>query len=810
MSENLNIKIPLNILVVEDDLPSRVFISTILKGYFQNIFMAENGQEGLEVFKEHSPDIIVSDIGMPVMNGLDMARYIRRINPRVPIILTTAFDNKSVLLEAIELGINSYIIKPVQKEQMITVLENVSSSILIERQLKQQEDRLKVLSSAVEHSLSFVLIFDKNGIIEYANPALCDSTGFSPEELIGNNIKLLEVYDFDGYSAYHKAVNEFSEWQGELPVKMKNGDSFWVSSACSLIYNDESLEPKYVQVSEDITVKKIQEDNLIKYNEKLEQKVKERTSALESINQKLLSEIETRKKTEQDLIKAKEAAEAANKAKSLFLAKVTHELRTPMNGVLGMTSILLDSNIDEKQRRALNIVKYSADTLLNIINDLLDWSKIETGKLTLDNRVFNLREMLNHTYDMLFSIAASKGLEFKLHLTNDIPEFFFGDSNRIQQVLINLLGNAIKFTEDGYVELTVQKLNQKDRIVELEFMVKDTGIGIEPEKVSRLFQSFSQIDNTLTRKYGGTGLGLAISKEIVEMMNGKIVCNSVPDVGSSFEFSIQLELSDSSSKLIDSVSDNSLAHIADTYPDFNLSILVVEDSIINQQVINEALLKKNCKVDLANNGKESIDKFKTNAYDLIFMDIQMPGMDGLQATSAIREIEKENKLIRTPIISLTAHDDEHSKIDAKEAGCDGFISKPFKWGEIYKVLNSYYQIKKSKYHNAETVNLTNLMNSINHNKDILKKLSQYFVDNVPQEMIDLRKSVEDNNFEDIVKYSHKMKSEFGNFGAERSVELLKAMEQIGKAKLADSAPKVLLLLEKEVNILINYFKENLI
>lgn len=810
MSENLNIKIPLNILVVEDDLPSRVFISTILKGYFQNIFMAENGQEGLEVFKEHSPDIIVSDIGMPVMNGLDMARYIRRINPRVPIILTTAFDNKSVLLEAIELGINSYIIKPVQKEQMITVLENVSSTILIERQLKQQEDRLKVLSSAVEHSLSFVLIFDKNGIIEYANPALCDSTGFSPEELIGNNIKLLEVYDFDGYSAYHKAVNEFSEWQGELPVKMKNGDSFWVSSACSLIYNDESLEPKYVQVSEDITVKKIQEDNLIKYNEKLEQKVKERTSALESINQKLLSEIETRKKTEQDLIKAKEAAEAANKAKSLFLAKVTHELRTPMNGVLGMTSILLDSNIDEKQRRALNIVKYSADTLLNIINDLLDWSKIETGKLSLDNRVFNLREMLNHTYDMLFSIAASKGLEFKLHLTNDIPEFFLGDSNRIQQVLINLLGNAIKFTEDGYVELTVQKLNQKDRIVELEFMVKDTGIGIEPEKVSRLFQSFSQIDNTLTRKYGGTGLGLAISKEIVEMMNGKIVCNSVPDVGSSFEFSIQLELSDSSSKLIDSVSDNSLAHIADTYPDFNLSILVVEDSIINQQVINEALLKKNCKVDLANNGKESIDKFKTNAYDLIFMDIQMPGMDGLQATSAIREIEKENKLIRTPIISLTAHDDEHSKIDAKEAGCDGFISKPFKWGEIYKVLNSYYQIKKSKYHNAETVNLTNLMNSINHNKDILKKLSQYFVDNVPQEMIDLRKSVEDNNFEDIVKYSHKMKSEFGNFGAERSVELLKAMEQIGKAKLADSAPKVLLLLEKEVNILINYFKENLI
>ncbi|WP_268846369.1 GAF domain-containing hybrid sensor histidine kinase/response regulator [Flavobacterium aestivum] len=484
-------------------------------------------------------------------------------------------------------------------------------------------------------------------------------------------------------------------------------------------------------------------------------------NALSIIARHVINQLELRTKNI-ELDAQKKIAERAVLAKDSFLANMSHEIRTPLNAIIGFADLLTQTKLDDGQRDYIDSVQIAGENLLLIVNDILDLSKIESGNLVIDAEPFNLKKTLRHVYDLL-KVKVPKEVEFNLFLDADMPEIVIGDQGRLNQILVNLTGNALKFTEEGEVTISVKKIDETDSHYSLRFSVKDTGIGIHEDKLKTIFERFTQAEESTTRRFGGTGLGLNIVKQLIELHNAEIHVKSEQERGSEFFFVLTYKKATGIETAVKPLLENNLG---------KLKLLLCEDNVLNQKLAKNVIHNFGFELDIANNGEEGIDFLSKNEYDLVLMDLQMPVKDGYQTTEFIR-----NKMKLTiPIIAMTAH----SLIDEQErcykVGMNAYMSKPFKEAVLLKVIQTAMSMD-IVLEQKRKLDLSFLDEMACGDQNFRKEMINIFIEKISNQIVQLEDAFNRDDNDSVRKLAHNMKSSLDIFMLEDLSNCLSIIEK---------------------------------
>lgn len=644
---------PINILIVDDREENIIALEALLKRSDIRLFTTTSPNDALKIAWENNISIALVDVQMPEMDGFELVEMLKS-NPRtkdIMVIFVTAISKESkYAVKGLGAGAVDYLYKPL--DPYITSAK-VDSFVQLARQraeIMEMNEELQAYAIVVKNSADIICSVDATNLrIKTINPAVEQILGFVPNELVGKSI--IDLAIDEERDALRKKLGSiikdnlsFSSFESQFSTFDKR--VIWTD--CRASYRNRMI---FLNISDNSPQKSYQ----------------------------------------QQLIKSKEVAEYGKKVKETFLANMSHELRTPINGIIGLTTMLRKSGVNEQQANLLEMMETSSKSLLGVVNDVLDISKIEAGKFSIVRTPSNLREIVNMVHGLLKFNADEKDIDFTLQIDKDVPEVLMIDSLRLNQILMNLLSNSIKFTSHGFVKLKVGVLQKATHKVKLKFSVEDSGIGIPADRLSKIFESFEQAEEDTASKYGGTGLGLAIVKKLVELKGGELSVTSEEGKGSEFGFTNWFNIAENAEAKIPVKKGKALT------PFVNLNVLVAEDNMINQFMLSKMLKDWNVNVDLADNGTSVIERMKENNYDLILMDTHMPGLNGYQTARMIRMDFDEPKR-SVPIISLSAAAYEHEHQEALSAGMNDVLPKPFEPHQLHekisKLINGNLVTKK--------------------------------------------------------------------------------------------------------------------
>lgn len=649
------------VILIIDDSPDIINLLAGLLKHQYKVKTATNGDRGLKIAQDDdSIDLILLDVLMPGPSGFEVCEQLKADvkTSDIPIIFLTALSDIDDEQHGLELGAVDYITKPISPAILLARVKN-------HLKLKAANDVLKDKSNQANVRLDLILNatgegiygIDTNGNCIFMNTSALTMLGYaSQQDVLSKNNHQLFHYAYANGSPYNfQQCPIYKALQGESSLS-SDTEVFWRKDGSSFPVEYQS--------------------HPIRQNEKV-------IGCVVSF-----MDITERKQNERLLIAAKERAESLSKTKSQFLANMSHEIRTPMTAIIGFSELALLKVMPKEVNDYLQNINTASNNLLVILNDILDLSKLEAGKIALNVKPFSLDDLQMSLYNLLIITAQSKNLALSIDLASNVPEQFIGDNVRLRQVLINLLGNAIKFTKQGSVTLSINLLQIDDQQARLLFAITDTGIGIPLEKQDELFQPFSQVDAVFSRNFDGTGLGLVISQNIVQLMGGCIKLDSQPELGSCFSFELVLPYGDLSTidpQVIPSI-------ILKSEPLSGVRILLAEDNAFNQMIINEVLKNFGASVVIANNGLEALAALEQEAFDIVLMDLHMPNMDGYEATV---EIRKQARYASLPVIALTASVTEEDRRRCLAIGMNDFSGKPIKTKDLLTMLQQW------RLHNGE-------------------------------------------------------------------------------------------------------------